>query len=164
LAAALQETTDARVYRRLLGLSQLADGQAAMDVARMLGVSRQALYKWIESFRNEGVVGLQEREGRGRPSLWTPELEEGLKAALNAKPEHFGYLSTEWTVPLLIEHLARSDGPRLSDDTVRRELDRLGYVWKRPRYVLLPDPAREKKTLDSAHSVSPRERALGSPV
>ena len=36
-------------------------------------------------------------------------------------------------------------GLRPSDETVRRGLRRLGYVWKRPRYVLDPDPrAREK--------------------
>lgn len=33
----------------------------------------------------------------------------------------------------------------MSDVTIRRGLDQLGYVWKRPRYVLAPDPEREKK-------------------
>ena len=50
------------------------------------------------------------------------------------------------TVPLLQAHLQRCGGRRLSEDTIRRQLDRLGYVWKRFRYVLPPDPEREKKT------------------
>lgn len=29
---------------------------------------------------------------------------------------------------------------------------RLGYVWRRPRYVLMPDPEREKKTPNSLHA------------
>jgi hypothetical protein len=36
----------------------------------------------------------------------------------------------------------------LSDETIRRELQRLGYVWKRGRYELEPDPEEEKKTAD----------------
>ncbi|HTU18301.1 MAG TPA: hypothetical protein VMG10_09610 [Gemmataceae bacterium] len=51
-----------------------------------------------------------------------------------------------WAVPLLQEHLFQHGGRWLSDDTIRRELDRLGYVWKRFRHVLPPDPEREKKT------------------
>jgi hypothetical protein len=50
-----------------------------------------------------------------------------------------------WTVPLLQEHLSRCTDRWLSDDTIRRELDRLGYVWKRFRSVLPPDSRREKK-------------------
>jgi hypothetical protein len=57
-----------------------------------------------------------------------------------------GYDAVNWTVPLLQEHLRTCAGRWLSDDTIRRELDRLGYTWKRFRYVLPPDPEREKKT------------------
>ena len=32
--------------------------------------------------------------------------------------------------------------------TIRRELQQGGYVWKRPRYVLMPDPDREKKNVE----------------
>jgi hypothetical protein len=34
--------------------------------------------------------------------------------------------------------------PRCADDTLRRYLDELDESWKRPRYVLEPDPEREK--------------------
>ena len=41
-----------------------------------------------------------------------------------------------------------------------RELDRLGYVWKRSRYVLDPDPDCEKKKTDSmVDSQNPRDVA-----
>ena len=50
-----------------------------------------------------------------------------------------------WTVPLLREYLYDRTSLWLSEDTIRRRLQRLGYVWKRYRYVLPPDPEREKK-------------------
>jgi transposase len=51
-----------------------------------------------------------------------------------------GYFAAQWTVPLLREYLARRTGRPLSDDTIRRELQRLRYTWKRSRYALDPDP------------------------
>jgi transposase len=50
---------------------------------------------------------------------------------------------------LLQEELEQGTGIAFSEDAIRDELHRLGYVWKRPRYVLDPDPEVEKKTTDS---------------
>src|SRR5208337_1209232 len=51
----------------------------------------------------------------------------------------------EWTVPLLQQHLTRWNGRSWSETTLCRQLSGLGYVWKRPRYVLQPDPYRSRK-------------------
>jgi transposase len=59
---------------------------------------------------------------------------------LSCSPQERGYFAAQWTVPLLREHLARRPGRPLSDDTLRRELQRLRYTWKRSRYTLDPDP------------------------
>ena len=61
-------------------------------------------------------------------------------------PDQLGYLAVNWTVPLLQDHLERACSTRFSDDTIRRALHHLGYVWKRYRYVLDEDPDLEKKT------------------
>jgi transposase len=68
---------------------------------------------------------------------------------LTLPPDALGYASTGWTVSLLRDALARWLAVRVSDATVRRALDRSDLAWKRPRYVLRPDPDREKKTQDS---------------
>ena len=50
-------------------------------------------------------------------------------------PTDHGYRHPAWTTPLLLAHLTRA-GVEASDVTVRRALHRLGYRWKRPRFVL----------------------------
>ena len=60
-------------------------------------------------------------------------------------PDQLGYPAVNWTIPLLQEQLGRCTGQWPSEDTLRRQLHRLDYVWKRPRYVLDPDPELEKK-------------------
>lgn len=147
LRSQLRSAHNARYYRRVLALLELDRGKAVAEVADTLGVTRQSVYNWANSFAAYPAPdALQDRHGTGRPSAWTDDLRAFLLASLEQRPDDLGYAAVNWTVSLLQEHLECYGGRRLSDDTIRRELDRLGYVWKRFRYVLPPDPQREKKT------------------
>jgi len=151
LRTQLRRATDAGYYRRLLAILELDRGQTVAEVAALLQVTRQSVYNWARSFEAcPDPAVLQDHYGIGRPSAWTEQLQTLLLTSLQQRPDELGYVGVNWTVPLLQEHLFRHGGHWLSDDTIRRELDRLGYVWKRFRYVLPPDPEREKKTRHSA--------------
>jgi len=152
----LSRVQNASPYRRLLAILELGRGKSVAEVADLLGVTRQSVYNWATAFEAcPDATVLDDHYGIGRPRLLNEPLQAMLVACLNAKPEDLGYVPVNWTVPLLQEHLFRHGGRRVSDDTIRRELDRLGYVWKRCRYVLPPDPEREKKTRDSAAVAGP---------
>ena len=160
----LQATTDAGLFRRTLALLEAAGGRPIADIARLLRTSRVSVYHWIECYQQaRDPKALVDRRGGNHPSLWTEELQAALVASLQRRPDDFGYQAVEWTVPLLCEHLERWREDDLSETSIRRQLHDLGYVWKRPRYVLDPDPEREKKT---AHPPGNRgvARALGEAV
>ena len=147
LRGQLRGARDASYYRRLLALLELDRGKSVAEVAELLHVSRQSVYNWAHLFvTSPKHTTLRDHYGGGRPSAWAGQLRELLRSSLERHPDEFGYAGVNWTVPLLREHLYDQGGRWLSDDTIRRELDRLGYVWKRFRYVLPPDPEREKKT------------------
>jgi len=151
LRGQLRHAGDANHYRRILAVLELDRGKAVAEVAELLQVARQSIYNWAGAFAaGADPTALQSHYGEGRPSAWTDALRALLVASLPRRPDELGYPGLNWTVPLLQEHLHRRGGRWLSDDTIRRELDRLGYVWKRFRYVLPPDPEREKKTRDPA--------------
>ena len=156
LRGQLRRAADASYYRRLLAILELDRGQAVAEVAALLQVTRQSVYNWARSFEAcPDPAALQDRYGVGRPSAWTEDLQALLLAGLQQRPDELGYAGVNWTVSLLQEHVYRRGGRWLSDDTIRRELDRLGYVWKRYRYVLPPDPEREKKTRHPAAAAGP---------
>jgi transposase len=156
LQAQLHRAEQASYYRRLLALLELDRGKSVAEVADLLRVTRQSVYNWASAFAAcPDPAALQDQYGVGRPSVWTQELQSLLRAALKQRPDELGCAGMNWTVPLLRDHLHRTSGQWLSDDTLRRELDRLGYVWKRFRYVLPPDPLREKKTRDPATPAGP---------
>lgn len=152
----LKTASDARLYRRTLALLELDRGRSAADIAEMLGVTRQSVHNWAAAYlRESDLSALADDYRRGRPRLLTEDNEDRLRLLLTCSPQDLGYPATAWTVPLLQQELESDMGQRPSDDTVRRGLHQLGYVWKRPRYVLAPDPEREKKTTDAAANPGP---------
>jgi transposase len=158
LEAQLRHTRDAAVYRRTLALLEVARGEPIAGIAGRLHVSRASIYHWLDRFQaSADPQTLAQRAGAGRPSAWSASRRAALDRALAGRPGDWGYLAVEWTVPLLRDYLADEAGGGLADDTIRRELHRRGFVWKRPRYVLVPDPQREKKTADRP----PRPRPAG---
>lgn len=153
---ALRGTDDASYYRRLLAVLELDAGRSYTEVADALGVTRQSVYNWARAYRQSlRPESLRDHYGVGRPTLWGGSLRALLRDCFEQRPDQRGYAGVNWTVPLLQEELERLSGRQLSDDTIRRELQRLGYVWKRFRYVLPPDPEREKKTPASPAAAAP---------
>lgn len=150
----LHQTRDARHYRRLLGILEHDDGTPIAEIARRLGVSRQSVHDWIDRFGERRCADdLREVPRPGRPARTDEAFDVVLRTLLMLLPERFGYHAKHWTVRLLRDQLRVKLEQDYSDDTVRRGLHRLGYVWKRPRYVLTPDPEREKKTPNSPRPV-----------
>lgn len=143
----LAETADARLFRRTLAVLEFDHGRSAADLARMLGVTRQTIYNWVEAYLEDlDPASLQDEEGRGRRPLLDEDQAHLLEALLASSPQGLGWPHASWTIPLLQEALEIATGQRVSDDTLRRALHGLDYVWKRPRYDLDPDPERDKKT------------------
>lgn len=143
----LIQTNDVRLYRRTLALLMWGHGSSVTEIATLLQVRRQSVYNWLAAYTSSSdPAHLRDAARSGRPPRWTSQTEALLDSTLAAPPDQLGYLAVNWTVALLQDHLERACHLRFSDDTIRRALHRLGYAWKRYRYVLSPDPDLEKKT------------------
>lgn len=137
----LRSTPDARVYRRTLALLEVGRGESVAAVATRLRVTARVIYNWVETYtRGHDPAALRDRHRSGRPRRLTVRGREVLGELLGRSPQDVGGFAAAWTVPLLGQQLARRLRRRPSADTVRRELRRLGYTWKRSRYVLAPGP------------------------
>ena len=140
LELAASQERRVRRWRRDRAILLLADGQAPPQVAHALDCGVSSVYAWAAAWHRAGLAGVDEREHGGGHWALDPTGEEALIGLLETDPQTRGHQATTWTVPLLLGELQRL-GYWLSDHTVRRALHRLGYRWKRPRYVLgRPDP------------------------
>lgn len=145
----LHQTLDARVHRRTLAVLEYSQGRSVAAIAHLLRVTRRSVYNWIDAYaQDHDPAALRDDERSGRPSCWTKKLRQRLQTLLGQTPDQLGYLAVNWTVPLLQQEMKHRTDQGLSEDTIRRELVCQGYAWKRGRYVLDPDPQRDKKTLD----------------
>ena len=135
-----------RDWRRLQAVQLLALGREASEVAEALGCSVSSVYYWADDWRGGGLAALTARpHSGGRPRRLDADAEAEVERLLGDDPQAHGFAATDWTVPLLRTALA-TQGHDLSERTLRRTLHRLGYRWKRPKYVLgRPDPAYEAK-------------------
>jgi transposase len=145
LDMALGATRRVREWRRYRAVLLAGEGHAAPAIAATLQVSEASVYNWLAAWRRAGLAGL--REGV-HPGL-APRLDAAglvwLDALLGRDPQECGYTLSGWTVPAL-QTEAASVGYRVSSATLRRAIRRLGWRWKRPKYVLgRPDPDYAKK-------------------
>ncbi len=145
LMAAQRGAGSVREWRRLQAVRLLAEGHEAPEVAQVLGCSASAVYYWADDWRQAGLAGLAEGPHVGRTRRINSEAETLLEHLLSEEPQAHGYTATDWTTPLVRTELAQQ-GVEASEHTLRRTLHRLGYRWKRPKYLLgRPDPAYEAK-------------------
>src|SRR6187401_1813871 len=70
----LRAAVTPRLYRRTLALLEVGEGRAVADVARMLRVSREAVYRWLVLYsERRDPAALVDRPRCGRPTFWTGE-------------------------------------------------------------------------------------------
>ena len=143
VAAAAQERR-VRRWRRYQAVLLVAGGTRPEEAAARLGCSRASVYNWLAAWHADGLAGLVEAVHPASPRAHTAPLDALLSARLAEDPQQYGHHATGWTTPLLHGEAQRA-GIAISEHTVRRAVRRLGWRWKRPKYVLgRPDPAYDE--------------------
>ncbi len=54
---------------------RMLDGESIMRLSRELDVARAVLYRWRDTYRAEGLAGLERRRGRPRPGQQVVSLK-----------------------------------------------------------------------------------------
>ena len=144
LAAGLR-SADAFTLRRSQIVLASARGERVSVIAHFLGCSDQTARNAIRAFEARGVAALT--EGSSRPNTVHAAFDtagaERLRALLHRSPRDFGHSTSVWTMELAAA-TAFAEGItaiRVSDETVRATLARLGIRWRRVKtWITSPDP------------------------
>jgi len=149
LAAGLR-SADAFTLRRSQIILASARGERAPAIARSLGCTAQTVRNAIRAFDGRGVAALV--GGSSRPHTLHLACDavgaERLRALLHRSPREFGHATSVWTLELAAE-VACAEGitaRRVSDETIRATLARLGIRWRRAKdWITSTDPAYAQK-------------------
>jgi transposase len=146
LQAVQARSRNVRHWRRYQAVLLRADGAPVATVAQTLDCTETSVYNWVAAWRVDGLAGVAEGGHPGKARRLDPAAEAVLETLLDeGAPQAHGYAATGWTVPLLRTELAKR-GWEAAERTIRRTLHRLGWRWKRPKFVLgRPDPAYTEK-------------------
>ncbi len=86
LATMLQQTKEARVFRRAQAVHAVVAGHHISAVSATFHMANSALRKWVQRFAQEGSQGLRDRPRSGCPPTVTCELEQHLNRLVEQIP------------------------------------------------------------------------------
>jgi transposase len=138
------------VLRRSQILLASARGESAPQIARQLGCDDQTVRNAIVAFNTRGLAALQPGSSRPHRIHAAFDLARGeqLRGLLHQSPRTFGKPTSLWTLELAAD-VSFEQGltpERVSGETIRATLCRLGVRWKRAKqWLTSPDPAYARK-------------------
>ena len=107
-------------YRAMLWLLQ---GKKRIDIAKELGLKRQALYKWVKRYNQDGESGLSRKSGQGAKRTLTPDKIENIKQ----------WVSKEqglWTLDKMRIRLQSEEGIEVTPQAIWYRLRESRWSWK----------------------------------
>jgi transposase len=122
LDACLQQTKEARVFRRAQAVREVVQGHRLQTVSDTLHFTYSALRKWVYRFAQHGVQSLGDRPRSGRPPKVTEALAHHLNRLVDQDPLQHGSNHSQWSCQELATVLARQSGVQLSRESVREVL------------------------------------------
>jgi len=139
---------------RQLAIKAVLNGQKQVELAKIFGVSRNTIGRWVKAYRDGGISALQGKP-RGRPkggALLPWQAAQIAKTVVDHHPEQLKlpfYLWTREAVSLLIK---RRFGIKLSVWTVGRYLARWGFTPQKPmRRALEKNPDEVQHWLEEQY-------------
>ena len=155
--------SDAFTLRRCQIVLASSRGKRASQIAQDLSCDGDTVTKAINAFNERGLAALRPRSH----AIHTPqvvfaaEAAERLKASIRQSPRNFGKETSLWTLELAaaVSFEQGLTPERVSDETIRNTLKRLGIPWKRAKHwITSPGPAYKRKKIDRDRLMALAER------
>ena len=143
-------SSDAFVMRRCQIVLASARGQRAPRSAEQLGCDDQTVLDALHAFNAAGLACLQKGSSCAKRTrlIFGPAPAERLRALLHRSPREFGKPTSVWTLAMAAEVSVAAGivSTRVSGETIRQTLLRLGINWERAKHwITSPDPAYARK-------------------
>lgn len=129
---------------RLYAVYQVCLGQPSRNLEELYNTSFKQITNWVHRFEKEGIEGLRDKPGRGRTSRLNETQRTRIKSLLGESPEKYGYNSSTWTGPMLIEWIGKEFDVFYKKAQIYNIIKSLGFTYQRGRGVF-PEANEEKQ-------------------
>lgn len=134
-------------HMRMLAVRRvIEDGEAPSDVMKSLGLSRTAIYPWLQKYEEGGIEALVERIARGPDSLFSEKQRQQVKQWILGKdPRQYGFDFGLWSRRIVQALIEEKMGIECGLTAVGRLLASLNITPQKPlRRAYERDPAAVK--------------------
>ena len=147
-----RRSEDSNQSRRLLSLAAVYDGMSRTQAARIGGMDRQTLRRWVLRFNGDGPAGLLDRWSRGPARRLSDDQRGELAAIVESGPEVQTHGVVRWRRVDLQAVIKERFGVDYGERWVSQILHDLGFshMSARPRH-----PRQDAKTIEAFKKTSP---------
>lgn len=116
------------------------------QIAQVTFYSEDTVARWLHEFNRHRLDALLPKASGGRPAKISPGYLKRLLELIEVDPRSLGCAFSNWTAPLLAQHLQTEIGIALDESRVRYYLHQHEYKLLRPVLTVeSPDPEYESK-------------------
>jgi transposase len=151
LLARFNQTADAdeRLRYQMVLLSS-EQGLIPTAIAEITFRSHDTVLRVINRFSEGGLDAVPYHWGPGPALTVSEEWLKELQRIIELDPRSVGVASANWTTKLLADYLEKQTAILVDQETVRKQLHKLGYVYKRPNWTVRHKAAERDGYLGNA--------------
>ena len=134
-------------------VQRVQEGESPEVVARVFGVGRTAIYRWLADYRRGGWGALKAKPLFGRPpKLDGKRLQWVYNSVIHKNPLQLKFEFALWTREMVAKLIKEKFGIKLSANSVGRLLAQLGVTCQKPlRHAIERDEALVQQWLDKEY-------------
>lgn len=115
------------------------------EIANILHRTPKQIRKWVKRYNKYGLEGLESDKQKGNDPKLSAQQKAELKEIISNDPRDIGYNFSNWNTKNLKEIIKAMFCVLVSQETIRRALRSLGFVWKKPEHKFVLSNKEEKE-------------------
>ena len=130
---------------RLLACLGRKKGRSIRGISGDLKTAYSTVRDWLMRMRNRGLKGRFNARPKGRRGKLSSRILRTIGRRLKGSPQRYGFEAGSWQLSMIIEMIRRDFGILAKTRTLRRWLHRMGFSWRKSRYVPYKSAPEEKQ-------------------
>ena len=120
---------------RLLACLDRKKGHSIRRISRDLKTAYSTIRDWLLRMRDRGLKGRFNTRSKGRRAKLPLQIIRTVRRWLKRSPKKCGFETGSWQMDMVTEMIRKEFGVTVRARTLRRWLRRIGFSWRKDRYV-----------------------------